>query len=502
MMLNIVSSSAFAMELNMNNKNATLYRQVAQNLALDIEQGVYLAEQKIPSVRKLSKQLKVSISTVNQAYALLEDQGLIRAKPQAGYFVRQGANDEPVPPPISKGGQPKAVTKIDLINHVLDNVNKKSSVDLGCAIPDYSFMPYRSLQTHLQKVTRFNMEEAFNYQFSPGLESLRAQIALRMRDVGLRCHADDIVITQGCSEALHLCLSSVTQRGDIIAVESPCYYGFLQMANLRGLKVIEIPTDPSFGISIDALKLALAQWPIKAITVTSRYSNPTGASISCEKQKQLVSLARQFDCHIIEDDIYGEIPLEQPSLSMAHHKEPINTVIKTHDTDDRVMYCSSYSKTVGPGLRIGWCIPGRNKQNVIQAQRFSTMAASSLPQLAMTSYLQNGHYDKHLRNLRQIVTANIKLFSQVIQHNFPSGTRLSVPAGGFILWVCLPEGVSSIALLHLAQAESISIIPGEIFSNSDHFRNYIRLNCAIPWNDDVNQALVRLSELIRKLMSN
>ncbi len=488
--------------------HSTLYRQVASDVAKDIEQGVYLANQKIPSVRKLSKQLQVSISTVNQAYALLEDQGLIRAKPQAGYFVRQGANDEPVPPPLSQGAEPKAVTKIDLINHILAYANERSSenlgcVNLGCAIPDYSFLPYRSLQTHMQKVTRFEMEEVFNYQFSPGLESLRSQIALRMRDVGLRCHADDIVITQGCSEALHLCLSSATQRGDIIAVESPCYYGFLQMAKLRGLKVIEIPTDPAHGISIEALKLALEQWSISAVMLTSRYSNPTGGSINTEKQKKLVELARQFDCQIIEDDIYGEIPIDSSVLSKGGEggeKQAINTVIKTHDTDDRVMYCSSYSKTIGAGLRIGWCIPGKNKKAVIQAQRFSTMAASSLPQLTMASYLQNGHYDKHLRSLRLMISENIKLFSQTVQYCFPKGTRLSVPSGGFILWICLPDNVSSIDLLHLAQAESICIIPGDIFSNSDQFRNYIRLNCAIPWNDHVRAALIRLGEMTEQLM--
>lgn len=483
--------------------STTLYRQVATDLACDIEQGVYLAEQKIPSVRKLSKQLQVSISTINQAYALLEDQGLIRAKPQAGYFVRQGAVDEPVPPPLSQGGQPKAVTKTDLINHILADVNNKEShVNLGCAIPDYSFLPFRSLQTHMQKVTRFNMEQVVNYQLSPGLESLRVQIALRMRDVGLRCHGDDIVITQGCSEALHLCLSSATQRGDIIAVESPCYYGFLQMAKLRGLKVIEIPTDPCTGISIDALKLALEQWPIKVLMVTSRYSNPSGGCLSSEKQQQLVKLAQQFDCQIIEDDIYGEMSLETSTLTVNNKPQPTNTVIKTFDTDNRVMYCSSYSKTVGPGLRIGWCIPGRNKKAVIQAQTFSTMAASSLPQLTMASYLKNGHYDKHLRNLRHMVTANVKLFSQAIRLYFPPETRLSLPSGGFILWLCLPETVSSIELLHLAQAESISIVPGDIFSNSDQFKNYIRLNCATPWNDDVKQAIARLGELTRDLMAS
>jgi DNA-binding transcriptional MocR family regulator len=272
------------------------------------------------------------------------------------------------------------------------------------------------------------------------------------------------------------------------------------MANLRGLKVIEIPTDPKLGISTDALKLALEQWPIKVIMVTSRYSNPSGASISSNKQKKLVELARQFDCQIIEDDIYGEMPLDIEGQFVSSNLEPTNTVIKTYDTDERVMYCSSYSKTVGPGLRIGWCIPGRNTSSVIQAQRFSTMAASSLPQLTMASYLQNGHYDKHLRSLRQKVTENIKLFSQAVQRYFPEGTRLSIPGGGFILWICLPENVSSIELLHQAQEESITIIPGDIFSNSDQFKNYIRLNCATPWNDDLKRAIIRLAELTKEMM--
>jgi DNA-binding transcriptional MocR family regulator len=120
----------------------------------------------------------------------------------------------------------------------------------------------------------------------------------------------------------------------------------------------------------------------------------------------------------------------------------------------------------------------------------------------MASYLQNGHYDKHLRSLRQRVTENIKLFSQTVQLYFPKDTRLSIPTGGFILWICLPENVSSIELLHRAKAESISIIPGDIFSNSDQFKNYIRLNCATPWSDEVKQALARLAELTRELMQS
>lgn len=469
----------------------TLYRQVAEGLAEDIREGVYGAGEKVPSVRGMSQRLSVSISTVNQAYALLEDQGLIQSKPQSGYYVREGANDELPAPPLSRGSKPNAVTQVDLISNVLASASQPGLIKLGAAIPDISLLPFRSLQTHVQKVARFQGQEAFNYQFSPGLESLRLQIAKRMRHIKVRCHPDDIIITNGATEAIFLSLSTVAKAGDIVAVESPCYYGFLQMAQRLGLKVIEIPTDPASGISLEALTLALSQWPIKILMLSSRFSNPSGAVITKDKQKSLMALVQQYESlTVIEDDIYGELGFD----------DQFTTVLKTFDKNDQVIHCSSFSKTIAPGLHIGWSIPGRNFQAVKEGQMFSTLSASSLSQHAMASYLEQGHFDKHLRKLKTHIKENVELFSNLIRLHFPEGTKLSVPQGGFTLWVCLPEQVNAIMLQKLAEKENISIVPGDIFSTQKQFSNYIRINCALPRDEKVKQAIIRLAEITNEML--
>lgn len=466
----------------------TLYRQIAEELAEDIEQGIYSAGQKVPSVRQMAKQRSVSITTINQAYGLLEDRGFIRSKPQSGYFVRDGLKLVSAPPPMSSGGEPEEFTKSAIITQMLTNRGKANQIDLGAAIPDLSFTPYRGLQTQIQKAARFQAREVFNYVFSPGYEPLRNQIAIRMREVNVRCHADDIVITHGCAEAIALALRCHTQAGDIVAVESPCYYGFLQQANTLGLKVIEIPTDPSTGISVDALTLALQQWPIKMVAVTSRYSNPSGATLSEQKQRELVALAKRYDIKIMEDDIYGELG----------YGEPIRTVLKSFDEDGRVIYCSSFSKTISPGLRIGWMLPGEKLKSVIDNQMFNTFSPSALGQHAMHNYLQSGHFDKHLRSLRKAYAENTDRMVNAIRQYFPQGTCVSKPKGGFIVWVCLPKSVNVIKLRNACLEHDINIVPGDIFSNRDEFSNFMRLNCAIPWTEQVKNALQVVGELAKR----
>ena len=467
----------------------TLYQQIANDLASDIQQGIYASGEKVPSVRKLSQLKSVSISTINQAYGLLEDQGLIKARPQSGYFVREGANDPIQPPPVSKGGAPTAVSKSDLISSMLNGVNQPGLLNFGAAITHDCYMPHKVLQTHIQKASRFQSHKVFGYIFSPGYEPLRKQIATRMREVSVKCHQDEVVITQGCSEALSLCLTASTQPGDIVAVESPCYYGFLQLAEQKGLKVIEIPTDSQSGISIDALSLALKQWPISLIAVSSRYSNPTGAALNTEKQQKLYKLAQHHDIMILEDDIYGELGFDQA----------INTVLKTFDVDDRVMYCSSFSKTLSPGLRVGWCLPGKAHEHVVKAQTFSSFSPSSLSQLALSSYLESAQFDKHLRKLRQACQYNVETMSLAIRQHFPDGTQITLPNGGYILWVKLPNGIDALKLQQAALTNGINLAPGGLFSNSDEFDQYIRLNCALPMDAELRLAIKTLGELAEGL---
>ncbi|WP_437880388.1 PLP-dependent aminotransferase family protein [Pseudomonas sp. LRF_L74] len=466
-----------------------LYQRIAQQLAEDIRRGVYQPGERVPSVRKMSAQLSVSHATVLQAYANLEDQGLIRARPQSGYYVHQSAALTASTPDISRVERPTLVTRGSIISQVLTDSRQENVFPLGAAVPHVDYLPVRALHQQLAKVTRFQSPQAFSYMFSPGFEPLRRQVAIRMRDAGVVVNPSEVVITHGCVDAIHMALRVTTKPGDLIATESPTYYGLLQLADLLGLKVIEIPCDPSTGMSLEALQLAANQWPIKALVLTARLSNPMGGSIPEERQKQLLRLTSDYGIQVIEDDIYGELLFEPAKLK----------ALKAHDHLDQVIYCSSFSKTISPGVRIGWIIAGRHQEEIERLQTFSTHSACSVTQMGVAAYLENGGYDRHLRHIRQEYRKNLTAYQMAVQQYFPDGTQMTRPHGGFILWVSLPGRVNVKDLHARALLQGISIAPGMIFSNTEQFNNCVRLTCGIPWNREAERAMMALGMLASQL---
>lgn len=469
--------------------NLLLYQRIAQQLAEDIRRGVYRPGERVPSVRKMSRQLSVSHATVLQAYANLEDQGMIRARPQSGFYVHQTPVLTAPTPDIAQVERPKLVTRSSIINQVLSESRREGLIPLGAAVPHVDYLPVRALHQQLAKVTRFHSPRAFSYMFSPGYEPLRRQVAIRMRDAGVVVDSSEIVITHGCVDALQMSLRVLTKPGDLIAAESPTYYGLLQLADLLGLKVIEIPSDPDTGMSLEALQLAAGHWPIKALVLTARLSNPLGVSIPDHRQKQLLSLAARFDIQIVEDDIYGELMFDQGQYK----------ALKSNDRDGRVIYCSSFSKTLSPGVRIGWVIAGRHQAEIERLQTFSTHSACSVTQMGVAAYLENGGYDRHLRAIRQEYRKNLSAFQLAVQRYFPEGTQMTRPKGNFILWVSLPVRVNTQDLHVRALERGISIAPGLIFSNTEQFNHCIRLNCGLSWNNETERALRTLGQLASDL---
>jgi len=469
--------------------NLLLYQRIAQQLAEDIRRGVYRPGERVPSVRKMSRQLSVSHATVLQAYANLEDQGMIRARPQSGFYVHQTPVLTAPTPDIAQVERPKLVTRSSIINQVLSESRREGLIPLGAAVPHVDYLPVRALHQQLAKVTRFHSPRAFSYMFSPSYEPLRRQVAIRMRDAGVVVDSSEIVITHGCVDALQMSLRVLTKPGDLIAAESPTYYGLLQLADLLGLKVIEIPSDPDTGMSLEALQLAAGQWPIKALVLTARLSNPLGVSMPDHRQKQLLSLAARFDIQIVEDDIYGELMFDQGQYK----------ALKSNDRDGRVIYCSSFSKTLSPGVRIGWVIAGRHQAEIERLQTFSTHSACSVTQMGVAAYLENGGYDRHLRAIRQEYRKNLSAFQLAVQRYFPEGTQMTRPKGNFILWVSLPVRVNTQDLHVRALERGISIAPGLIFSNTEQFNHCIRLNCGLPWNNETERALRTLGQLASDL---
>lgn len=467
-----------------------LYERVALQLKEQIAKGVYRPGDRVPSVRRLSTQLRVSLSTVVEAYSRLESESVLEARPQSGYYVRARLWEPPAQPEMSRPATaPTLVSVGDLAMKILKTSTRADVMQFGVAAPHAQFLPIRPLNRALAGWLRRHPDSSAHYDFPPGCRELRVQIARRAADAGCTFGPDEIVTTSGCLEAVTLCLRAVAQPGDTIVIDSPAFYGTLQAIETLGMKALEIPTHPRDGISLDALRLALERWTVKACLLVPTFNNPLGACMPEANKRQLVKLLAEHDVPLIEDDIYGDLPF--------HGARP--KTAKAFDRKGNVLLCSSFSKTLAPGYRVGWVAPGKYLAQVEHLKYVSTMATATLPQQAIAAFLARGGYDRYLRNVRAQYAQRVERTIHAIAKYFPEGTRSTHPEGGFVLWVELPEPVSALELHARALEKNISIAPGPLFSARGKYQNCIRLNCAQPWDDKLEWALLTLGRLTHSL---
>jgi len=466
-----------------------LYEEIASGITELIHQGTYRAGERIPSVRQMSQQKDVSISTVLQAYFVLENKGLIESRPQSGYYVRMPETGQLPEPEISSPGlDPSHVSLHELMMMIIRDALNPDLIQLGAAMPNLELLPTDRLNRILSRLARQSGEQAHQYELPPGLEELRVQIAQRALNYGCHFSPNDLVITSGGIEAIDLCLHAVCKPGDIVAIESPMYFGTLQSLEVHGVRALEIPTHQRDGISLDALQFAIEHNPIKAVLVISNFNNPLGSCIPDEKKKELVELLAVHNIPLIENDVSGEIYFTD--------KRP--QVAKAYDKQGLVMLCSSFSKDISPALRVGWVAPGRYKAEVEWLKFTSSTATATLSQMAIAEFLESGGYDHHLRTIRREYENNVNLLSQAVTRYFPPETRVTRPTGGFVLWVQLPENVDSLEIYKLALQNNITITPGYLFSPTNQFSNFIRLNAA-AWSYPIERAVEKLGEMVVEL---
>ncbi len=461
------------------------YEEIAKRIEGLVKKGTYRMGERIPSVRSLSRQMKVSISTVLKAYFHLENQGVIEARPQSGYYVRQRF---PVLTPEPEAAQtptvPTHVTVNELVMMIMRDARNPNLVPLGVATPNPENLPVDKLNRILSTISRRYKYQGVSYHFPPGCEKLRVQLAQRAMTAGCSLAPDQIVVTSGCLEAVMLSLRAVCKPGDTVAIESPLFYNLLQVIEMLDLKALEIPTHPQTGISLSALLYAVEHNPVHACVVISNFNNPFGSCMPDDKKKELVRILAGYNIPLIEDDVYGD-------LGFSHDRP---RVAKRYDKKGLVILCSSFSKTLAPGYRVGWVAPGRFQEKIERLKAVSNIAAATLPQLAIAEFLANGGYDQYLRRIRGIYSRQTSLMSHAVQRYFPDGTEVNNPLGGFVLWVEMPEYIDSIELYDQALKAGITIAPGLIFSASRKYRNYIRLNAAY-WSDRIEKSLVKIGEL-------
>jgi DNA-binding transcriptional MocR family regulator len=469
------------------NSKAYKYEQVAADIVHLIESGVFGPGDRIPSVRELSRQQQVSVTTVLQAYYGLEARGLIEARPRSGFYVRSDLPpDLPEPEISAPQADPTQVSVRELVTQVvLADTQQPNLVQLGAAHPNPALAATQELNRALVSVARRMGDRGGMYDYVPGCEPLRVQIARRALAAGCSLAPDDIVITSGCTEAVNLCLRAVCRPGDTVAIESPVSFDALQCLEVLGLQALEIPTHPRDGISLDALRFALDHNPVRACLVLSNFNNPLGSCIPDANKRELVKLLAERDIPLIENDIFGEI----------YFGERRPAVTKAYDRQGLVMLCSSFSKSLCPGYRVGWVVPGRFKAAVRWLKYTTTLASPTLSEYALAEFMAGGGYDPYLRRVRRQYARRVAAMSQAVRRYFPDETKLTRPGGGFVLWVQLPEAVDSLVLYREALGAGIAITPGHLFSASEQYRNFIRLNAA-NWSEEAEQAIRRLGELI------
>ncbi|QPS89403.1 PLP-dependent aminotransferase family protein [Serratia plymuthica] len=468
----------------------TRYATLAAILSQRIEQGLYPAGDRLPSVRTLSQEHGVSISTVQQAYRLLEESQLVEARPKSGYFVR-GLHTLAELPAVTRPVQrPVDISQWEQVLELIRTKPREDLVQLGRGMPDISEPTLKPLVKVLGHMGRHGDLRSLYYDNIQGVMGLREQIARLLLDSGCQISADQLVITTGCHEALSAGLRAVCQPGDIVAVDSPCFHGTMQTLKGLGMKALEIPTDPLTGISLEALEMALDQWPIKAILLTPNCNNPLGYIMPEARKQRLLTLAQRHDVAIIEDDVYGDIAYQYPRPR----------TIKSFDDDGRVLLCSSFSKTLAPGLRIGWIAPGRYLERVLHMKYIGTGSTATQPQLAIADFIRHGHYLQHLRRMRTRYQQNRDRMTGWIMKYFPPGTRVSQPRGGFMLWIELDDEFDTLRLNRYLEQQGVQIAVGSIFSASGKYRNCLRINYAPKLTPEIEQAVSRVGKTIQRLL--
>jgi DNA-binding transcriptional MocR family regulator len=464
------------------------YEQVANFIAGLVESGTLAPGSRAPSLREISNQRKISLSTALQAYRLLEDRGVLEARPQSGHYVARRAAVRLEAPTISN--PPGKATPI-AISATLLKLQQYSAdpqlVPLGWAVPSAELLAAGRLDRYLARAARTKGVGYNTYTVPKGDLQLRQEIARRALRWGQALSPEDIVITCGCTEAVTLALNIVAQPGDTIAIESPTYFGLLRSLEVLGLKAFELPTDATTGIDLSALKRALERGKVRACLFSSSFNNPLGCTMSNAKKLKVLALLAKYQVPLIEDDIFGDIYFgpQRPTPFMAL------------DRRGNIIYCSSFSKTIAPGYRIGWMAMRTElqKQGVLERKLALTLSGPPLPQAAFADFLSSGGYDNHLRRITRVFEDTIDQMIRAIDRSFPKGTKVSRPAGSFVLWLELPKCVQTRALFDEALHSGICFVPGDVFSASGHYSHCLRLSCGHGWNTLIENGVMKLGEL-------
>lgn len=463
-----------------------LYQKIANTIQEQIFSETLKIGDKLPSIRAFQKLHNVSMNTIKQAFLELESKSLIESRPKSGFYVSKTSNRKLLIPSMNKLKlSEQKTTSEDLITKVFDSLSDKDITRFSIGVPDPSLLPIAKLNKGLAKVVRNLAESGTSYEPVQGSANLRRNVAKWAIVLEGKLTEDDFVTTSGAMNAIFNCLMAVTKRGDTIAIESPVYFGIIQIAQNMGLNIIELPTHPTTGVDLEALKKVIHK--VDVCCFMSNFSNPLGSLMPDEHKKELVKMLTHHNIPLIEDDLYGNL------FFGTVRPKPC----KYYDEAGIVMWCGSVSKTLAPGYRVGWVAPGKFKDKIIRQKMAQTVCMPSLYQEVIADFLEHGRYDHHLRNLRSTLYTNSLHFQRTIEDHFPENTKISQPQGGSFLWLELDKSIDTAVLYDTAIQQKIGFAPGRIFTQHDQYHNCMRLNFGLEWKEKVEFDLKRLGQLVK-----
>ncbi|HYK91764.1 MAG TPA: PLP-dependent aminotransferase family protein [Acidobacteriota bacterium] len=476
-----------------------MYRQIEEFLRQSIISGTMAPETRLPATRRLARDLGINRITVQNAYAELEADGLIFTRTGSGTYVLPPLPLAPIPKSEPDAPWPlwqlEAVARSGLAHstapdELLRAARHPHPISLAGGCGDSRLFPAEDYRRVIQSVLRRDGVAAMEYGDHAGYLPLRSTIAQILTSQGIPARPENLLITAGSQQALALVTQMLLRPGDAVVAENPTYAIALDLFRALGLKIVGVPMDAS-GMQVDKLEKVLQQHHPKLVYTIPNFHNPTGSCMSVQRRRQLIALSDRYNIPILEDDYVGDLRYEgraQPAL-------------KSIDPGGRVLYVSTFSKMLMPGLRVGFlAAEGPFYESLVKYKRVNDLTTSSLHQRALEAYVTVGRYQSHLRRTSLIYRKRRDALICAVDRYLPAAISLDPPQGGLFAWMRLPGDLSAETLLLLACKEGVAFAPGGAFfpqdSDGDH---YLRLNFVSQPPEETEEGIKRLGKAIKRL---
>jgi len=462
-----------------------LYDQLKQHLARQIENGILAPGDRLPATRELASQLGVARISVVAAYEELKAEGYITSQVGRGTFVAERAPDDPTAIPLTGTMSPRNAT----LRELLTLAERPDVINFSHGIPADSFLSVALIREALDAVLGRDGASAIAYEAPEGYLPLRKLVANRVAKLGIDVAAGEVLITGGCQQALDLAVQALLKPGDVLLTSNPTYAGMLDIAQARGVTVLGIPVDAD-GMQTETLEDRIIRHRPRLLYLAPTYHNPTGSVMPLYRRRHLLDLAERYRLPVLEDGVYSE-------LSYIGAAPP---PLKALDEHGLVLYASSFSKVLLPGMRIGYLLAGGGLyQRLARVKRAADICTPALNQRAIHLVLESGQLDEHVSQVRTACQQRREVMLDALEQHFPEAQWVS-PAGGMYLWLELPiDGPTATELYLHAVRAGVAFAMGPLFYTDGQGGYHLRLNMSAYPPDKIREGIGRLGDAWREL---